>query len=613
MGVRPGWALALVLLVTVLVVLAGSSAALAGTAGSAGTTTPITIAWNPSHQDDTGPSGWHEYLICGDVTKRAMALLPDYNNVLCWETGMGLGSHNYDALGVEVNEANAAGAQLFIAVHVDAGAPSGVSGDVYAGDAPATAYATALLKGVAADTGLTLRYVHGRTDLYVLDPVNNKAPMHVLLELGDSTNDRAYLESEAGRQAVAEALATAVRENTPPMLRYEQADAHISYTGTWTLSSTSAASGGSFRYAKTSGSGAIVDFTGNHLAWIAKLGPTYGRAKVTLDDGAPAFVDLYSATTVWQQAVWDSGPLDWGAHQLKIEWTGVKSNPSATGTTIDLDALDLTGFIGKPVTPATPGLTRYEQTNSKISYLGNWTTFSSSGASGGSYTYATSGSADIWFTGTRLDWIATTGTTQGNAQVSVDGGDPATVDLHSASTQRQQKVWSTGDLPQGTHEVKIVCLGKASGGGARVNVDAVDVMGALAPAPKAVTFEDADGLLAYTGAWTRTSTGSASGSGFRYAKTAGSSVTVKFTGTYLVWIAKKSAPYGWAAVTLDGGAPVLVDLYSASVLWKQKVWDSGTLAEGTHTVRIEWTGTPSVAGGGVDVNVDAFQIMGTLD
>jgi hypothetical protein len=33
-----------------------------------------TIAWQPSHQDDTGFDGWHEYLICKDIYDRGTSV-----------------------------------------------------------------------------------------------------------------------------------------------------------------------------------------------------------------------------------------------------------------------------------------------------------------------------------------------------------------------------------------------------------------------------------------------------------------------------------------------------------------------------------------------------------
>jgi hypothetical protein len=92
-----------------------------------------------------------------------------------------------------------------------------------------------------------------------------------------------------------------------------------------------------------------------------------------------------------------------------------------------------------------------------------------------------------------------------------------------------------------------------------------------------------------------------------------STVMVKFTGTYLAWIAKKSPVYGKAKVTVDGGTPVTVDLYSAGTLWQNKVWDTGTLSAGPHTVKIEWTGTKTAAATDTNISVDAFEVIGTLN
>ena len=89
-------------------------------------------------------------------------------------------------------------------------------------------------------------------------------------------------------------------------------------------------------------------------------------------------------------------------------------------------------------------------------------------------------------------------------------------------------------------------------------------------------------------------------------------MTVTFVGSYLSWIAKKSPVYGKAKVTLDGGTPVVVDLYTAKEVWKQKVWETKTLVPGTHTVKIEWTGTKNSAATDTNIGVDAFDVIGVL-
>ena len=275
------------------------------------------------------------------------------------------------------------------------------------------------------------------------------------------------------------------RRMVSPYSRYEQSDSHLAYTGTWTTSSTTSASGGNFRYANASGTSVTISFTGTYLAWVAKKSPVYGIAKVTLDDKTPVMVDLYSASTVYQQKVWNTGTLAAGNHTVKIEWTGTK-NASATDTNIGLDALDLIGNLTQATsTPPPPGSTavRYEQTDSHIAYSGTWATFSTNGPSGGSYLRADTGgaSATISFKGTYLAWIATKGTTLSKALVSLDGGTAKSIDLAASAVAYQQKVWDTGTLSDGTHTVKI-SWDATNATGKYISVDAVDVIGTLTAA-----------------------------------------------------------------------------------------------------------------------------------
>jgi len=144
----------------------------------------MVIAWNPSHQDDTGSNGWHEYAVCGDIAKRTMALLSGFSNVLCWETGMGLASKNDASLKAEAAKANAANAQVFVAVHVNGGSGGGFTGEYSPGDSVSARYLEALLRSVAATMNMKFYYVRPRSGLVVLDPANNQAPIRVLLELG---------------------------------------------------------------------------------------------------------------------------------------------------------------------------------------------------------------------------------------------------------------------------------------------------------------------------------------------------------------------------------------------------------------------------------------------
>ncbi len=257
-----------------------------------------------------------------------------------------------------------------------------------------------------------------------------------------------------------------------------------------------------------------------------------------------------------------------------------------------------------------PGTSRR---NSNIVYLGTWATFKTSGASAGSYKYADSpATALISFNGTRLDLIATKGFTMGKARVSVDGGNPVLVDLYSSTTLRQQKVWSTGPLSQGTHQVTVSWTGQASvsGGGTRVNIDAVDVVGTLAQAAL-TTIEQDDSRLAYSGTWAASSSSSASG-GSVYTGASGSSALVAFNGTDVRYVAKTAPEFGRVKLTLDGGSPVYADLYSSSVKYRRIVWSAFGLEPGNHVLRVEWTGQKNSRAKGAAVNLDALLVAESL-
>lgn len=130
--------------------------------------------------------------------------------------------------------------------------------------------------------------------------------------------------------------------------RYEQDDGALSYLGTWTPLAGGSASGGAWVVTKEAGASVSLAFTGRYLAWISKMSPSYGIAKVTLDAGTPgevsALVDLYSAATLYKQNLYNTGLLSDGLHTLVIECMATK-NPAAGDTNIGVDAFDILGSL----------------------------------------------------------------------------------------------------------------------------------------------------------------------------------------------------------------------------------------------------------------------------
>jgi len=176
----------------------------------------VVVAWQPSHQDDTG-ANWHEYLICSDIVDRTIAKATSVTNVKCLDTAHGLtGTNNYRpsptntvAFDSEVRQANQAGASYFISIHNDGGAPSGVLGEYLPGDEAGKRLAERLVSAICSKTGLSNRGLRA-VQLYSLESSRNNAQYKCLLEIGDNEKDRAFLENSNNRDLVAQAMAEVV-------------------------------------------------------------------------------------------------------------------------------------------------------------------------------------------------------------------------------------------------------------------------------------------------------------------------------------------------------------------------------------------------------------------
>ena len=307
----------------------------------------------------------------------------------------------------------------------------------------------------------------------------------------------------------------------------------------------------------------------------------------------------------------DTSATDTGSSITDTTTASVSGDSSTTVAESSTTLLATTTTVAAGSSVADPQAINHQQTDSRLVYSGSWQTASNAAASGGSFVYSNSSGASVTirFIGTHLYWIAKKSPQYGKAKVIVDGVSAGTVDLYSASAVWQHLVWGTGNLASGAHTVNIEWTGqkRAAAKGTYIDVDAIKVDGVVTG-----HHEQSSTKLTYAGTWKTTSTASASGGSLAFADSSGASVTIHFTGIDLGWIAKKSPAYGKAKVTVDGGTPVTVDLYSAGVLWKQRVWSTGILKSGAHTVKISWTGSKHTGATGANIDIDAVDVTGTL-
>ncbi len=124
-------------------------------------------------------------------------------------------------------------------------------------------------------------------------------------------------------------------------------------------------------------------------------------------------------------------------------------------------------------------------------------------------------------------------------------------------------------------------------------------------------YEQNASAMLYSPGWTTFPTTAAQASGGSYVATnaVNTYVTIPFFGTRIDWTATKGLVQGKADVWLDGAFKGTVDLYSGSLLYRQVVYSSGTLARGYHRLQIERNPTNAA---GAYINLDTVQVGGTL-
>jgi len=396
--------------------------------------------------------------------------------------------------------------------------------------------------------------------------------------------------------------------------RFEQSDSRIFYQNGWKSTSIESLSGGTDSWIDST-STVTVAINGTGVDWISTRAPYYGKARVTIDDGVPAIVDLYSQNTQFQQKAFSVRGLPAGPHTMRIDWLGSK-NTSSTGTVIRIDAIEIAGALDQAGVSIQEG-------DSRLLYQGQWRSTSDPSLSDGSdrWTDSVGGAVNIAFTGSGFNLVSAKSPYYGRALVTVDGGTPYPIDLYSPSVLYRQRVLTLSGLSPSAHTVRVEWTGQknSQSSGTVVRLDAVEVAGTLAqgqqPRPNDGTtrFEQSDARLLYEGAWLGTSASDLSGGSDKWSDSSGSAASISFTGTDFHLVSTKSRYYGIAAVSIDGSPSVMVDLYSPSTLYQQRIWSASGLSNTRHDVRIEWSGSKNPASSGTLIRLDAIDLMGMLE
>lgn len=300
-------------------------------------------------------------------------------------------------------------------------------------------------------------------------------------------------------------------------------------------------------------------------------------------------------------------------HHLTIRWSNGQSFRIKGDTMRSALSMKSTKFSVSTTYPTT--VTKYQQNDGRLAWVGPWTTARNPEASGSTYAFTPYYSSQLVanFTGTGIVWIGNRGPAYGKAAVYVDGALQSTVDLYSARGLRQQRLFSRTGLAAASHTLVIRVLAnrnaRSTGNGA--TVDRIDVInGSLGQAIAPVSrYEQSHSRIAKLGDWRVSSADTLSGGSHVFSAEPGSSVILSFYGSRVAWTGAVGPAYGAARVSVDGSAPTTVTLNATSPATQRLLWTSAALSTTkAHRLLIEVVGPTS--GGTGAISVDRLDVTG---
>jgi len=124
------------------------------------------------------------------------------------------------------------------------------------------------------------------------------------------------------------------------VVRYDQTDMAITYTGEWATNNLSTHAGGSAAVTMDSGSSVTFTFVGTGIRWIGYRDKWSGVARVYLDNVLIDTIDTFASQAAAQTVLYSLLGLASASHTLVLEVTGER-NPNAQGAWVWVDALDV--------------------------------------------------------------------------------------------------------------------------------------------------------------------------------------------------------------------------------------------------------------------------------
>jgi subtilisin family serine protease len=255
------------------------------------------------------------------------------------------------------------------------------------------------------------------------------------------------------------------------LIKIEENDSKINYSGSWTIVSNTKYSGGIAKAGTSIGSTAEYTFNGTGIKVFGATSSNRGKTDIYIDGILYKTVDLYSPSINYNVLYFEDNNLSNGPHTIKIVNKGER-NPASTGIAISLDYIEIR-------VPVSLVKTIIEENNTQINYSGSWINVTNSKYSGGVAKAGTTigSAASYYFIGTGIKVIGATSNNRGKADIYIDGVLYDTVDLYSPSISYNVVYFEENNLLNSPHTIKIVNKGErnSSSSGNTISLDYFEV------------------------------------------------------------------------------------------------------------------------------------------
>ncbi len=372
--------------------------------------------------------------------------------------------------------------------------------------------------------------------------------------------------------------------------RHEENDLAIRLNGvpysqtrnTWTEGANAEWSAGYGTYSRSAGDWASFTFTGSWVNLVLAGGSDRGIAEIFIDGASQGSIDTYRRN--FGDGVSRAfGGLGTGPHVISVSVLGTQ-NPNANNNYVVIDAFDV--WDGSSVMQG-----RFEESASNV-YFSNGTR-DADVANGVPGLMRDFNSAWTLFTGDSVSFDAYAASWTGDVEVFVDNQPRAVLDLYRSSPTT--RTLSVDGLGTGPHELRIESYR------GRSTFDALRAPGSapyFTPTISAIQrYEENTDLWRYNGNAMRVMPRQFNNPGKNVAsngyvaesRTTGDRFTTTFSGTWAA-LGLFTAQYaGIASLSLDGGVPITIDLFSAGEGVTTTFFTG--LSAITHTLELSVTGT----------------------